>query len=125
MANVMSLPIFEPVRFDRRRIADIVGELGETAARNTIRLALGEIETALFRAGQAMDCHDDTDALAHAESPARLAWQLGLPTLATVAQNLRDCIQQRNHIAVAAIGARLRRVGNRSLTTIRRDTGLS
>lgn len=125
MTDVMSLPIFEPVRFDRRRIAGLVGKLGEPAARNMIRAALDDTEAALARTMLAMGRGDRTDALTHAESLAHLAWQLGLPTLATVAQNLRDCIRQRNHIAVAAIGARLKRVGHRSLVTIRRETGLS
>ena len=125
MTDVISLPVSEPVRFDRRRIGGIVRTLGETAARNVIRATLDEIETTLVLTGQAMDRRDDGDVSAHAATLARLAWQMGLPTLASVAQNLRDCIWQRDHIAIAAIAARLRRVGYRSLATIRQDTGLS
>lgn len=125
MADVMSLPIFEPVRFDKRRIAGLVRKLGEPTARNMIRATLDEIETMLVLTGHAMDRHDDMDLATHATALAQLAWQLGLPTLAAVAQNLRDCLRQRDHIAAAAIGARLRRVGYRSLVRIRHDTGLS
>jgi len=56
---------------------------------------------------------------------SRLAWQIGLLSLAGVAMDLGSCIERGDEPAIAAIRARLMRVGNRSLTEIWEGPGIT
>ncbi len=106
MAQIKALAMSEPVRVDARRVGDIVNELGESAAQNVIGLALEQLATALTAADTALEAGDLAQAVAHADRLSRLAWQIGLLSLAG------------GDGALAAVRARLMRVGNRSLTAI-------
>lgn len=119
MGCVKSLPLSEPVRIDKRRMSDIFNELGERTARHVIAQSLQRLETSLTTTDQALACNDYANAVAHANVLARLAWQIGLPALAAVAQNLGNCVEQCNLTALAAVRARLLRVGDNSLAALR------
>ncbi|WP_411838091.1 hypothetical protein [Paracoccus sp. ME4] len=110
---------------DSRRVAEIVAELGETAAQHVIGLALEQLATALAAVDQALDRADRAQAVAHAERISRLAWQIGLLSLAGVAMDLGSAAERGDMPALAAIRARLMRVGNRSLTAIWDRTALA
>ncbi|MDO5703617.1 MAG: hypothetical protein Q4G49_00875 [Paracoccus sp. (in: a-proteobacteria)] len=118
MAHVTALAVNEPVRVDARRVGDIVNELGEAAAQNVIGLALEQLATALTAIDDAIMRDDLAEAIAHADRLSRLAWQVGLTSLAGVAVDLGACAERRDAGALAAVRARLMRVGNRSLTQI-------
>ncbi|HMR37496.1 MAG TPA: hypothetical protein PJ999_14635, partial [Paracoccus sp. (in: a-proteobacteria)] len=49
---------------------------------------------------------------------SRLAWQVGLVTLAGVAVDIADCAQAGDPVALQATLARMERVAKRSLTEI-------
>lgn len=118
MAQVTALAVSEPVRVDGRRVGEIVSELGEGPAQHVIGLALEQLAAALTAVEQALREDDRAGACAHAERMSRLAWQIGLLSLAGVAMDLGSCIERADEPAIAAIRARLMRVGNRSLTEI-------
>lgn len=118
MAQITALAVTEPVRVDARRVGDIVGELGETAAQNVIGLALEQLATILTATDAALEANDLARAATHADRLSRLAWQIGLLSLAGVAMDLGSCAERRDMGALAAVRARLMRVGNRSLTAI-------
>lgn len=118
MAQITALAVSEPVRVDSRRVGDIVTELGETAAHNVIGLALEQLAGALTAADRAIRDGDLTAAASHCDLLARLAWQIGLLSLAGVAMDLGACLHSRDLAARGAVHARLMRVGNRSLTAI-------
>lgn len=118
MAQITALAVSEPVRVDARRVSDIVTELGETAAQNVIGLALEQLAGALTATDAALEAGDLAQAVAHADRLSRLAWQIGLLSLAGVAMDLGNCADRRDTGALAAVRARLMRVGNRSLTAI-------
>ncbi|WP_347139227.1 hypothetical protein [Paracoccus sp. SSK6] len=124
MAQITALAVSEPVRVDSRRVGDIVTELGETAAQNVIGLALEQLAGALTAADRAIRDADLPEAGRQCDLLARLAWQIGLLSLAGVAMDLGACTERRDPVAVGAIHARLMRVGNRSLTAIWDRTGL-
>lgn len=125
MAQIKALAMSEPVRVDARRVGDIVNELGESAAQNVIGLALEQLATALTAADTALEAGDLAQAVAHADRLSRLAWQIGLLSLAGVAMDLGSCAERRDMGALAAVRARLMRVGNRSLTAIWDRGGIS
>ena len=118
MAQIMALAVSEPVRVDSRRLGDIVTELGETAAQNVIGLALEQLAAALTAADKAVCAGDLPEAGRQCDLLARLAWQIGLLSLASVAMDLGCCADKRDGVAIGAVHARLMRVGNRSLTAI-------
>ncbi|MDP5306595.1 hypothetical protein [Paracoccus spongiarum] len=124
MAQITALAVSEPVRVDARRVGDIVSELGETAAQNVIGLALEQLAGALTATDAALEAGDLAQAVAHADRLSRLAWQIGLLSLAGVAMDLGSCAERRDMGALAAVRARLLRVGNRSLTAIWDRPGL-
>lgn len=118
MAQIKALPVSEPVRVDGRRVGDIVSELGETAAHSVIGLALEQMATMLMHIDQAVHARDLAQVVTHADRLSRLAWQIGLLSLAGVAMDLGGCAERRDEVALTAVRARLMRVGNRSLTAI-------
>lgn len=118
MAQIMALAVSEPVRVDSRRLGDIVTELGETAAQNVIGLALEQLATALTLADGAIRANNLPEAVRQCDLLARLAWQIGLLSLAGVAMDLGFCAERGQAVAIRAVHARLMRVGNRSLTAI-------
>ena len=125
MAQISALAISEAVRVDSRRVAEIVAELGETSAQHVIGLALEQLAAALTAGDGALDDPDLAQAAAHAERMSRLAWQIGLLSLAGVAMDLGSTAERGDVPALAAIRARLLRVGNRSLTAIWDRTALA
>lgn len=118
MANLMVLTMQEPVQVDARRLGEIVDELGETAAHNVICVALEQLAQALSDARLAAMTGDMAELAARSEMLSRLAWQVGLTSLAGVAVDVAACAERQDGIALAATLARLIRIGNRSLTEI-------
>lgn len=118
MAQITALAVNEPVRVDARRVDDIVNELGEATAQNVISLALEQLAASLQDVDAAIMGNDLPAMVAHADRLSRLAWQIGLTSLAGVAVDLAICAERRDLGALAAVRARLLRVGNRSLTQI-------
>lgn len=118
MTKIATLPVHDAIRIDVQRLEQIVRELGEDRAAQVIGAALEELALALRRtilaAGQ-----DDLAAVAGcADRLSRLAWQVGLVTLAGVAIDVGACAEGRDRIALASTAARLERIGNRSLTRL-------
>lgn len=118
MARITALAVNEAVQIDARRVGDIVNELGETAAQNLITMALEQMALAITAVERALDTRQTADAVAHADRLSRLAWQIGLPSLAGVAVDVASCAEHGDTGSLAAVRARLMRVGNRSLTEI-------
>ena len=119
----MVLAVQEPVRIDARRLDEIVGELGETAAHNIVCVALERLATALDETRAAAMEGEQAVLLSRAELLSRLAWQVGLTSLTAVALDVAACAERRDATALAATLARLMRIGNRSLTEIWEGAG--
>lgn len=118
MTKIAALAVTEPVSVDERRLHDIVNELGEVAATGLIQLALEQMALAV-RALQEDARADNVLAItAQAERLSRLAWQVGLVTLAAVAIDIAECARHGDAVALEATLARLTRVADRSLTDI-------
>ena len=118
MGNLKVLAVQEPVRIDARRLAEIVDELGEAADQAIICAALEQMATALAATRDAALAGDTAELSERAEQLSRLAWQVGLPSLAGVAVDVMDCAERRDATGLAATLARMMRIGNRSLTEI-------
>lgn len=118
MAQVTALAVDEAIQVDARRVGDIVNELGEHAAQNVIGLALEQMAVLLTDVDASLDADRLADAVQQAERLSRLAWQVGLSSLAGVAVDLASCAERRDLASLRAVQARLARVGNLSLTEV-------
>lgn len=118
MGQLTVLGVQEPVRVDAHRLGEIVGELGESAAQTIICAALEQLAAALAAARETAMAGDMEGLSERAELLSRLAWQVGLPSLASVAIDVVTCAERGDNTALAATLARLMRIGNRSLTEI-------
>lgn len=114
----MVLAMHEAVLVDTQRLGEIVDELGETAAQNIICAALEQLAAALADTREAAMAGDTARLAERAEMLSRLAWQVGLTSLAGVAIDVVACAERRDATGLAATLARLMRIGNRSLTEI-------
>ncbi|MFT4011996.1 MAG: hypothetical protein QM682_01095 [Paracoccus sp. (in: a-proteobacteria)] len=117
MTKVALLAVDENASIDMHRLEEIVSELGESAAAQVIGAALEQLALALTRTAEAAE-RAELATTTLAEQLARLAWQVGLVTLAGVAIDVGHCAERRDMAALAATTARLRRIGNQSLTRI-------
>lgn len=118
MGNVAALGMAEPVRVDAGRVRHIVDELGENAAKGLIEMALEQMAIAVTALQREADGGDAVRIAAKAERLSRLAWQVGLVSLARVADDVAACARRTDAVALAATLARAVRVANRSLTEI-------
>lgn len=118
MAKLTLLTMTDKVHIDSRRLGEIVDELGETAAHDVLTLALEQLARGLQDLRAAAARGDGAELAMRAEMLARLAWQLGMTSLAGVAVDVAVCAERRDEIGLAATLGRLMRIGNRSLTQI-------
>ncbi|AGT10299.1 hypothetical protein [Paracoccus aminophilus] len=118
MEKVAILEVDEEINVDGRRIGEIVAELGETAAQSLLVSALEHLAEAFRQTMRAAEAGDFAQAVSHLDRLSRLAWQVGLVSLAGVAIDVGRCAETGDMAGFAATLARLSRVVNRSLTEI-------
>lgn len=118
MTNVARLGVAESIRLDSGRVQDIVNELGETAAEGLLQMALEQMAAAVTVLVDSAGRGDGDAVVAQAERLSRLAWQVGLLSLAGVAVDVADCARREDAVGLTATLARTVRVANRSLTEI-------
>ena len=118
MTTIAVLTVDETVLIELQRLEQIIQELGEATAAQVIGAALEQLALALTRTVAAGAAGDLAGVVTHAEQLARLAWQVGLVSLAGVAVDVGSCAERQDRTALAATSARLHRIGNRSLTEI-------
>jgi hypothetical protein len=118
MTKIVAQGLSEPVRVDSRRRDEIFVELGRQAGEDVIVAGIEQLAEWMAVADKAVSRNDAAQLLQLSRHLSRLAWQLGLISLATVAMDLGLCVERRDRIAVTAVHARMLRVGNLSLTRI-------
>lgn len=118
MAKAMRLQVEEPVQIDTRRLAEIMRELGEAAARNLISRAVTQVGANLDQLSVAARAGDLRRISVNADRLSRDAWQIGMTTLSVVAVHAADCARGGDGPAVAAVLARLDRVAAQSLEAV-------
>ncbi|NHF73644.1 hypothetical protein [Paracoccus xiamenensis] len=118
MSKIAPLGVTEPIRVDAGRIQNIVTELGGSAAEGVIQLALEQMASLVEGVLESARQGDDAAVVSQAERLSRLAWQVGLVSLAGVAIDVADCARRHEAVALTATLARAVRVANRSLTEI-------
>jgi hypothetical protein len=116
MGKVTPLTPREVVRQDVEAIAVIYRNLGAPTAEQMVTRALGELALTMAGAVEKVRLQDMRDLAQHLSRLRRLASDLGLLSLATVARDAQRCIERADGTAFAAVWARLLRVAEHSLT---------
>ncbi|GGH62115.1 hypothetical protein GVY41_18145 [Frigidibacter albus] len=108
----------EGVRLDGDRLVALYAELGEAGAEAVICRAMEDLATALADLQRlAMAC-DLVAMPGRARLLARVAGDLGMSSLCRVAEDAALCAGRGDMPALAAVLARLVRIGDRSLTAV-------
>ena len=116
MARVTALIPREVVRQDVEAIAAIYRNLGAPTAEKMVARALGELALTMARLAETVRAQDLRDVSDQLVRLGRLADDLGLCSLSTVARDSRVCLERADSTAFAAVWARLVRVAERSLS---------
>ena len=108
----------EGVRLDGDRLVALYAELGEAAAEAVICRAMEDLATALADLQRLAVVRDLAGMPGRARQLARVARDLGMDSLCRVALDLEVCVDRGDMPALAAVLARLVRIGARSLTAV-------
>jgi hypothetical protein len=117
MGDVVALRPREVVRQDVEAIAAIYRNLGAPVAEQMVTRALGELALTMAGIAEKVRAHELRDLSQQLARLGRLAADLGLLTLATVAGDAKTCLERADGTAFAAVWARLLRIAERSLAT--------
>ncbi len=117
MGEITALRPREIVRQDVEAIAVIYRNLGAPVAEQMVTRALGELALTMAGIAEKVRAQDLRDLAQQLGRLTRLAADLGLSTLSTVAGDAKTCLERADGTAFAAVWARLLRVAERSLVT--------
>ena len=121
MGKIAALRPRDVVRQDVEAIAVIYRNLGAPVAEQMVTRALGELALTMAGIAEKVRAQELRDLARQLGRLGRLAADLGLLTLATVAVDAKTCLERAESTAFAAVWARLLRVAERSLAA---DMGL-
>ena len=122
MGEIAALRPREIVRQDVEAIAVIYRNLGASVAEQMVTRALGELALTMAGIAEKVRAQELRDLARQLARLGRLAADLGLLSLATVAGDAKTCLERADSTAFSAVWARLMRVAERSLAA---DVGLA
>lgn len=118
MEHVTTFIPADQVRLNSERLETLYLKLGEEGADNVLCRAMEEMAIRmkqcekLYRAGASRDLRKTVHSL------VAIADQIGMQTLSRVAEDVVECIDSGDWVALGATFARLVRSGDQSLTAI-------
>ncbi|MGY6410197.1 MAG: hypothetical protein ACXIUV_04120 [Alkalilacustris sp.] len=115
MSQVVGLVHEEGVRLDGARLVGLVSRMGDGGAERHLSHALDRMERATARIEALYGDGDMAAIRREAASLAKLATEVGMTSLARVADDVQTCAARGDTVAFAATSARLRRIAARSL----------
>ena len=117
MGEITALRPREVVRQDVEAIAVIYRNLGAPVAEQMVARALGELALTMAGLAEKVRAQELRDLARQLGRLGRLAADLGLLSLATVAGDAKICLERADGTAFSAVWARLLRVAERSLAS--------
>lgn len=118
MEQIITLAQNETVRLDSDRLGELYAQLGEAGAEDVVCRAMEELAVRLAHSERLYRQGDMADLRKSARSLVAIAEQIGMHSVSRVAQDVTYCIDDDDHVALAATLSRLLRIGERSLTAI-------
>jgi hypothetical protein len=108
----------EAAALDTSRILVLRQSLGDERCREIVSEVVFHLTDRLGQLQTALDHGDAAEAQVQASRLASLSEQVGLADFARVARDLGGCLGSGDATAVAAVAARLMRLGEESLFTV-------
>ncbi|SHJ55017.1 hypothetical protein SAMN05444000_11024 [Shimia gijangensis] len=118
MEQVSVLRLNERALLNRDRIVQLKRQLGEPTAQDVLCRAVEEIAARLEYVSVRFGLQELPEMRKSTRSLLAIADQVGLDTLTMVADDVLDCIDNGDLVALSATHDRLLRVGQNSLTEI-------
>ena len=121
VSNVEELLLIRPteiVRVDSDKLGRLYMDMGDVAAEEVVCRAMEELALRLAHCDRLYRADNMDDLRKSSRSLIAIADQIGMSKLARVAGNVTECIDEQNHVALAATLGRLMRIGEGSLTAI-------
>ncbi len=118
MPNVSKLAPRDAVRLDHSRVQDLCRQLGLGGAEDVVCRAMEDMAGRLADISRSAQVSTLPQMRKTARGLIGVAEQVGMTTLARVARDIVTCIDAGDGVALAAVHARLMRVGDRSLCAI-------
>ena len=125
MGEIVPLRPREIVRQDVEAIALIYRNLGAPVAEQMVTRALGELALTMAGIAEKVRAQELRDLARQLARLRRLAEDLGLRSLASVAGDAKCCLERADGTAFSAVWARLMRVAERSLAPDQGSADLS
>ena len=125
MGEIVPLRPREVVRQDVEAIAVIYRNLGAPVAEQMVTRALGELALTMAGIAEKVRAQELRDLARQLARLRRLAEDLGLQSLASVAGDAKCCLERADGTAFSAVWARLMRVAERSLAPDQGSADLS
>ena len=110
---------------DVAALAEIYRNLGAPLAEQLVTRALGELALTMAGIAEKVRAQDLRDLARQLVRLRRLAEDIGLVSLATVAGDARTCLERADSTAFAAVWARLLRIAERSFANDQGSADLS
>ncbi|MGL5011050.1 MAG: hypothetical protein ACRC6I_14320 [Paracoccaceae bacterium] len=125
MNEVLALVPKERLRQDAEPIAAIYRNLGVQAAEQVVARALAELAVVANDVTEQVRLGDRDGLPRNLRRLQRLSENIGLVSLATIAQDTVICLSSQDEIAFAAVWARLQRVMMRTFSPAKEIADLS
>lgn len=116
--DIVTLAPDERVRLDASQLGDLYLQLGEASAEDVVCRAIEELAVRLSHCERLWQRNDTKGLRKCARSLIAIAEQVGMNTLARVAQDVTISIDSKDKVATAATLTRLIRIGAQSLTAV-------
>ena len=118
MSEIIKIRLSESVQLDQVRIDTLYAQLGETGAENVVCRAMEELALRMSQCETLWRDQNKAQLRKHARSLIAIADQIGMKTLARVAGDVTNCVDDMDDVALAATLSRMLRIGERSLAAI-------
>jgi len=117
-ATLHEFAVEEAAVLDTTRIVVLRQSLGDQRAREVVEEVVFHLSDRIGLLRAALDTRNVAEAQVLASRLACLSEQVGLSDFARVARDLGDCLGAGDGVAVAAVAARLERLGEDSLFSV-------
>ena len=117
-AELYSIPAHEDAEVDRSRLHLLRQSLGDQRCREVVSEVVFHLTDRLGLLQTALDEGEVAEARVLAGRLASLSEQVGLSDFSRVARDLVGCLAAGDRIAIAAVSARLERLGEDSLFSV-------
>ncbi|MEP5152440.1 hypothetical protein [Planktotalea sp.] len=118
MEQLITFMSNELVRLDSERLELLYNQLGEDSADNVLCRAMEELAVRVKQSEKLYGAKNTMELRKTVNSLTAIADQVGLQALAQVAQDVVNCIDAADSVALSATFSRLIRCSDQSLTAI-------